>query len=64
MAIEGQITGSYESLKTQLANLDEIAEIAGELDNLLDEMKRTLEIVRLAMGEVEAPTGTILLKSS
>jgi hypothetical protein len=62
MAIEGQVTGSLEASKTQSTYIDEITDLAGELDRLLEEMKQTLEIVRLAVGEVEAPTDEILLE--
>jgi hypothetical protein len=60
MTFEGQIKVSHEAPKTQSTYIDEVTEIAGELDSLLEEMKQTLEIVRLAVGEVETPTDDIV----
>ncbi|RJO63314.1 MAG: hypothetical protein C4542_00015 [Dehalococcoidia bacterium] len=63
MAIEGQVRSSHKASKTQSTYIDEITAVVGELDSLLEEMKQTLEIVRLTVGEVESPAGGIMLKS-
>jgi len=64
MTIEGQNACSFESSSCLLSSLDETTRIMGELDRILDEMKQTLEMIKLVVGEDDttetiAGTGSI-----
>lgn len=62
MALEGQITGSRETPPPWSVCIDDITGLADELDGLLGELKQTVDIVKLAVREIETPVDDILME--